>query len=226
MSSPEEEPHSHRIDLTESVSDRPVVSVGGDILLVPPMTDQKALENPVPFEWKLFKQFIQRLFSHWHVLTGIHEHNIVSPEKFEKCGSMFVEEMLEFFQQFADDPQPPRASEIAGFISQVVEEDFGTLIEDDSDVAVATAILECFHRMRAGDISLLTQMRSVKGLRPLPGMGGKKKGKKKVPKKKTPVKPAEVEQPVEQPVEEPESPEEEAIEEPVEEAGHESEDKE
>jgi len=115
--------------------------------------------------WGRFCTFCQALFSAWHVLRAVYGQQIISPLDFSAKLRAMILEMVEFFQQNGSDAC---VNEIAGFLLTVLDEDFFTTVEDDSDWFVAQWLLEGFRRMVDGDFTLLDELAAA-GLPLLPG---------------------------------------------------------
>lgn len=119
-------------------------------------------------DWGLFYNYVCMLLSSWHVFRAIYEHNVVSLSRFSEKADMMAREIVTFFQSCGNDACE---SEVAGFLIQVLAEDFNTDVEDDSDLAVARWLVDGYTYLTYGDWSLVQELQAV-NLPLLPGFNG------------------------------------------------------
>lgn len=118
--------------------------------------------------WELFYNYVCMLLSSWHVFRAIYEHNIMSLSRFSEKGDIMAREIVTFFQSCGSDACE---SEVAGFLIQVLAEDFNTDVEDDSDFAVARWLVDGYAYLIHGDRSLVQELQTA-NLPLLPGFNG------------------------------------------------------
>lgn len=118
--------------------------------------------------WELFYSYVCMLLSSWHVFRAIYEHNIISFSRFSEKADTMAREIVTFFQSCGSDACE---SEVAGFLIQVLAEDFNTDVEDDSDFAVARWLIDGYAYSIHGDWSLLQELQTA-NLPLLPGFNG------------------------------------------------------
>lgn len=118
--------------------------------------------------WELFYNYVCMLLSSWHVFRAIYEHNIVPLSRFSEKANVMACEIVTFFQSCGSDACE---SEVAGFLIQVLAEDFNTDVEDDSDFAVARWLMDGYAYILHGDWSLVQELQFA-NLPLLPGFNG------------------------------------------------------
>lgn len=118
--------------------------------------------------WELFYNYVCMLLSSWHVFRAIYEYNIVSFSQFSQKSNTMACEIVTFFQSCGNDACE---SEVAGFLLQVLAEDFKTDVEDDSDLAVARWLVDGYAYILHGDFSLVQELQYA-NLPLLPGFDG------------------------------------------------------
>lgn len=137
---------------------RLITTADGSAIVPPPPTYVPAhTATPVPFAWETFSAYICHLLSAWHVLRAVAGNHIVPLPLFREKSLAFTRELLIFFQTHGSDAE---VGEVAGFLLQVLSEDYSTDVEDDSDWSVAQWLMEGFYRLQMGDHSLLLELQN------------------------------------------------------------------